>query len=773
MRKEILKKIAAILLVVVLLLTGVPMRALAEMNYVGDLETIEENETTQELEFTEHEDEDLSSTAVEEEVRDAQDLQPFAPREMNTIESLFTDPGMQKMVARTLPNQQVSDPVTMEQLKKVKYLYQTPEGGQYIPINDLTGIAHLPNVISIDVRVGHLENLNELQNCLTLEDIEFINMGIKDIGGIKDLPGLKSINLSNNEIEDISAIQNLKNLNELVVDHNKLETLPNNLSSVGSNLSTVRTINISYNPIRQDEIKKLSTINSIVYLEISGLKPSSQNDFAGLTSEITIVSALDNEIMDISIFGNIDNLESLDVSGNKISSVSAAAGALLDGINTLKMDNNGLTDVSGVGACSSLEYLYIKDNKLTDISALSGVNIKNIDASNNQLVDVSSLSAFYDTSDYNITIDLRGQSYKSNVAVTPNHAFPVQVKGFPSAPIEIYNISNEGVYDSETKTISWPNLEASVEYVEYSFQSDIEKIIGWGRAQDIVVPYRFFSGSVQVNVSSNPYSVIYDANGAIGNVPIDTASYALNDTVTVLGNTGGLSKSPYQFDGWNTQANGQGIHVVAGSTFAITANTTLYAQWKSGTTPPTTPPTIPPTTPPTTNRPYTIRYMGNGADAGIAPTDSNTYMISDIVTVLGNTESLPLTKINAEFDGWNTQANGKGIHYGGGDTFNITENTTLYAQWKKMEDSKVTEIDKPKPVTPGTKAPETKASETKAPETKAPVTNPRNNKNSVNPNLPNTGDNSMITTMGRLITISGLGLVILVCGLKKKNNFII
>ncbi len=60
--------------------------------------------------------------------------------------------------------------------------------------------------------------------------------------------------------------------------------------------------------------------------------------------------------------------------------------------------------------------------------------------------------------------------------------------------------------------------------------------------------------------------------------------YNYNSTVTVLG-VGSLVKSGSSFASWNTASDGSGANYVAGNTFNIAANTTLYAQW-------TTTPTI-------------------------------------------------------------------------------------------------------------------------------------------------------------------------------------
>lgn len=83
-------------------------------------------------------------------------------------------------------------------------------------------------------------------------------------------------------------------------------------------------------------------------------------------------------------------------------------------------------------------------------------------------------------------------------------------------------------------------------------------------------------------------SVIYNGNtNTGGSVPVDGTAYNSGNTVTVLGNSGTLTKTGFAFNGWNTLANGSGTHYNPGDTFTITNNVTLYAEWVS-----TTPPTI-------------------------------------------------------------------------------------------------------------------------------------------------------------------------------------
>ncbi|WP_159812769.1 InlB B-repeat-containing protein [Erysipelothrix aquatica] len=159
------------------------------------------------------------------------------------------------------------------------------------------------------------------------------------------------------------------------------------------------------------------------------------------------------------------------------------------------------------------------------------------------------------------------------------------------------------------------------------------------------------------------YTVTYHGNGETqGVVPTDTHDYLENDTVTVLGKDT-LEKTGYTFTGWNTQADGKGTSYNAGSSLDITENTDLYAQWELT---------------PVVEK-YTVTYHGNGETSGVSPVDANEYLASDSVTVLGRNT---LEKTGYTFTGWNTQADGKGTSYNVGSSFDITENTDLYAQWE-------------------------------------------------------------------------------------------
>lgn len=154
------------------------------------------------------------------------------------------------------------------------------------------------------------------------------------------------------------------------------------------------------------------------------------------------------------------------------------------------------------------------------------------------------------------------------------------------------------------------------------------------------------------------FTMSYSNNGGEGTMTDSNSPYESGATVTVLSNT--FTKEGYTFEGWNTSSDGTGTSYAAGGTFTITADTTLYAQWEE----------IPVVT-------FTMSYNNNGGEGTM--TDSNSpYESGATVTILGNT----FTRSGYTFDCWNTSADGTGTSYTSGDTFAITADTTLYAQWE-------------------------------------------------------------------------------------------
>ena len=149
-------------------------------------------------------------------------------------------------------------------------------------------------------------------------------------------------------------------------------------------------------------------------------------------------------------------------------------------------------------------------------------------------------------------------------------------------------------------------------------------------------------------VWSATYTVTYNGNGnSGGSAPSDGNTYTNGQIVTVIGNTGNLTKTLYTFAGWNTSPSGTGTTYAQGATFPMSGSITLYAVW-------------------TTNPTYNVTYNANGATGGNVPVDSTQYQTGQNVTVQGNTGGL--TRSGYIMSAW---SNTTGSVFAFGQTFSM------------------------------------------------------------------------------------------------------
>ncbi|MDD6396637.1 MAG: InlB B-repeat-containing protein [Firmicutes bacterium] len=139
-------------------------------------------------------------------------------------------------------------------------------------------------------------------------------------------------------------------------------------------------------------------------------------------------------------------------------------------------------------------------------------------------------------------------------------------------------------------------------------------------------------------------TVTYHANppagtSVTGSVPVDDRQYTSSQYATVQGNTGNLAVVGYEFKGWNTLPDGNGVAYSEGRTILMTYDVNLYAQW--------------------TPRSYKLHYDTNGKSSPVtdAPTTPVALGIADFTESGGNyTYTLAPDKTpqssSYEFKGW-------------------------------------------------------------------------------------------------------------------------
>ena len=148
------------------------------------------------------------------------------------------------------------------------------------------------------------------------------------------------------------------------------------------------------------------------------------------------------------------------------------------------------------------------------------------------------------------------------------------------------------------------------------------------------------------------YTVTFNANGGTGTMAAQTFVAGVSQTIAA----NAFTRSGYTFTGWNTAANGSGNSYTDGQEIALSQDITLYAQWKKGI--------------------YTVTFDANGGTGTMAAQTFEGGVSQALSTNV-------FTRDGFLFDGWNTKADGSGTSYTDKQSITISQNITLYAQWKK------------------------------------------------------------------------------------------
>ena len=293
----------------------------------------------------------------------------------------------------------------------------------------------------------------------------------------------------------------------------------------------------------------------------------------------------------------------------------------------------------------------VTDAKITEYDGIDGISLLNLLQADTGYALAGAKSPISEGAIYkNGQIDLKDGPIVFNVYVfvkndTAETSYTVRYQDNHGAQLLPDKVVNTGVYVGDSITETPP---AITNYITPSSQTKLMQF------DNNVFTFIYQPEAV--------YSVTYNGNGNDGGVvPDDAGIYNINDTVTVLGNTGGLTKSGYIFGGWTSSAFTGTKN--AADTFSMPAgNVTLYAVWNAVD--------------------YGVTYDGNGNDGGVVPDDAGIYHISNTVTVFGNTGGL--TKSGYTFGGWTSSA------FTGtknaADTFSMPAgNVTLYAVWNAVD----------------------------------------------------------------------------------------
>ena len=213
--------------------------------------------------------------------------------------------------------------------------------------------------------------------------------------------------------------------------------------------------------------------------------------------------------------------------------------------------------------------------------------------------------------------------------------------------------ANGGTVSPTSKTLSYKQPYGDLPTPTYSGY----RFLGWytSKTSDIQVTSTTVHNSPSdVTIYAKwvkTYTVSFKFHGSTS-----TDSSQTYDTGTKINLPSGGSRQFYDFDGWYTSQTGGTRVGGSGDPYTVTADVTLHAQW--------------------VNQTATITFNGNGGTSS----ESSRKVNKNVAFTLPNA-----TRPHYNFLGWYTASSGGTRVGGNGDSYTITANKTIYAQWEAIE----------------------------------------------------------------------------------------
>ena len=160
--------------------------------------------------------------------------------------------------------------------------------------------------------------------------------------------------------------------------------------------------------------------------------------------------------------------------------------------------------------------------------------------------------------------------------------------------------------------------------------------------------------------TANTYTIRFDGNGATsGNMSDLSMTY--DELKTLSANA--YAKTGYKFLGWNRSSTATSVQYsdqqnVKNLTNKNGAVVTLYAIWQ---------------------KTITISYDANGGEG--APNSQTGVLYNSQASVSIKLSSTKPTRAGYTFNGWGIEENSSEVKYDAGNTYNFSDNITLYAVW--------------------------------------------------------------------------------------------
>lgn len=272
----------------------------------------------------------------------------------------------------------------MEQLQSFGHR-SFDENYNVLEFNSIKGLEFAKNLETLTISGNPDDSSKSFKDLTPLKDLKKLKLlrlshnAIKDVTPLKDLTELEKLYISHNQIEDVSPLNNLTNLTQLDFAKNKVEEI-----SAIKNLVKLDTFDIIGN-----KIEDISVVKNFPELKFFNAKENKIKDISVLknNSKLEALYLNQNQIENVDVINNLTKLVDLGLSENKITDFDFSK---LANLKELQLSENSIIDITSLAKLSKLEQLRFGKNKVKSLEALKDLKeLQILDASENQIEDLT------------------------------------------------------------------------------------------------------------------------------------------------------------------------------------------------------------------------------------------------------------------------------------------------------------------------------------------------------------------------------------------------
>lgn len=276
-------------------------------------------------------------------------------------------------------------------------------------ITDISWLNRLKNIKQLNISDNNIENINALFNLVNLTHLYASNTRILDITPLLNLKKLTNLDISNTLVNNLDKLGEIISLNELYLNNislsntafiNKLQNLKSlylNKSTISEqllieNMQNLEVISLQESKITSINIKNCPLLLNIYTNQVSGLNNLHLESLPNL-KDFSIIHQLNLENISIK---NMESLNILNLNGNRLKTIN-----IQDCLSLQHLDasNNNISDLSFLENAKSISSLYFKNNNISDISILSTLkDLTILDLSNQLTTNTMNFGTFNNNS---------------------------------------------------------------------------------------------------------------------------------------------------------------------------------------------------------------------------------------------------------------------------------------------------------------------------------------------------------------------------------------